>query len=90
MIVEGMLARRPVVAARAGGVVEIIDDGVNGVMCTPGDAHALADTLAELRSDQALRDRLVAHGYQTAVRKFGTQAYVEGVERILASVASGV
>ncbi|MEM5372955.1 glycosyltransferase, partial [Paraburkholderia azotifigens] len=69
------------------GVTEIIDDGVNGVMCTPGDAHALADTLAELRSDQALRDRLVARGYQTAVRKFGTQAYVEGVERILANVA---
>ncbi|MEX3977265.1 glycosyltransferase family 4 protein, partial [Paraburkholderia caribensis] len=37
VIVEGMLARRPVVAARAGGVVEIIDDGVNGVMCSPGD-----------------------------------------------------
>ncbi|ACC70263.1 glycosyltransferase family 4 protein [Paraburkholderia phymatum] len=89
VIVEGMLAQRPVVASRAGGVTEIIDDGVNGVMCTPGDAHALADTLAELRSDQALRDRLVARGYQTAVRKFGTQAYVEGVERILANVAGG-
>ncbi len=88
VIVEGMLARRPVVAARAGGVIEIIDDGINGLMCTPGDAHALADTLAELRADQSLRDRLVARGYQTAVRKFGTQAYVEGVERILASVAS--
>ncbi|MEM5291673.1 glycosyltransferase family 4 protein, partial [Paraburkholderia sabiae] len=87
VIVEGMLAQRPVVASRAGGVTEIIDDGVNGVMCTPGDAHALADTLAELRSDQALRDRLVARGYQTAVRKFGTQTYVEGVERILANVA---
>jgi glycosyltransferase involved in cell wall biosynthesis len=87
VIVEGMLARRPVVASRAGGVTEIIDDGVNGVMCTPGDAHVLADTLAELRSDQSLRDQLVAHGYQTAVRKFGTQAYVEGVERILTNVA---
>ena len=40
-----------------------------------------------MRSDHALRDRLVAHGYQTAVRKFGTQAYVEGVERILTNVA---
>ncbi|MPW21282.1 glycosyltransferase [Paraburkholderia sp. CNPSo 3157] len=88
VIVEGMLARRPVVAARAGGVMEIIDDNVNGLMCTPGDAHALADTLAELRANPALRERLVAQGYQTAVCKFGTQAYVEGVERILMSVAS--
>ncbi|MBP0596248.1 glycosyltransferase family 4 protein, partial [Paraburkholderia sp. LEh10] len=87
VIVEGMLARRPVVAARAGGVTEIIDDGVNGLLCTPGDAHALADTLAGLRSDLALRERLVGHGYQTAVGRFGTRAYVEGVERILANVA---
>ncbi|MEM5437012.1 glycosyltransferase family 4 protein [Paraburkholderia diazotrophica] len=87
VIVEGMLARRPVVAARAGGVTEIVDDNVNGLMCTPGDAHTLADTLAELRANPALRERLVAQGYQTAVRKFGTQAYVEGVERILMNVA---
>ena len=89
VIVEGMLAQRPVVAARAGGVLEIVEDGVNGVLCEPGDAHALADVLAELRSDTALRERLVRNGYQTALGRFGTAAYVAGVERILKGVAGG-
>jgi glycosyltransferase involved in cell wall biosynthesis len=89
VIVEGMLAQRPVVAAKAGGVLEIVEDGVNGVLCEPGDAHALADVLAELRSDTALRERLVRNGYQTAVARFGTAAYVAAVERILKGVAVG-
>jgi glycosyltransferase involved in cell wall biosynthesis len=88
VIVEGMLARRPVVAARAGGVTEIVHDGENGMLCEPGDARALADTLAELQANRTLRDQLVTHGYQTAIDSFGTAAYVEGVERILKRVAA--
>ncbi len=88
VIVEGMLARRPVVAARAGGVVEIVDDGVNGLLCEPGDAASLADALAVLRHDAARRERLVASGFETAVRRFGTSGYVEAVERLLVEVAA--
>ncbi|NVI05376.1 glycosyltransferase family 4 protein [Paraburkholderia youngii] len=87
VIVEGMLAQRPVVASRAGGVLEIIEDYENGVLCTPGDAHALADTLAELRSNGDLRDKLVENGYRTAQERFGTRSYVDGVAGILKSVA---
>ncbi|KHK60196.1 glycosyl transferase family 1 [Burkholderia sp. A9] len=87
VIVEGMLARRPVVAARAGGVIEIIEDGENGLLCEPGDAAALADALGALKHDAALRERLVASGRATAVRRFGTETYVERVEKILADTA---
>jgi glycosyltransferase involved in cell wall biosynthesis len=87
VIVEGMLARRPVVAARAGGVVEIIEDGIDGLLCEPGDVRALADTLSQLQSSTALRDRLVSSGYRTALQRFGTDNYVSGVERILKKVA---
>ncbi|MGF6609705.1 glycosyltransferase involved in cell wall biosynthesis [Paraburkholderia sp. WSM4175] len=88
VIVEGMLAQRPVVASRAGGVLEIIDDYENGVLCTPGDAHALADTLAELRSNGDLRDKLVENGYRTAQERFGPRSYVDGVAGILTGVAA--
>ncbi|WP_414447910.1 glycosyltransferase family 4 protein [Burkholderia sp. 22PA0099] len=87
VIVEGMLARRPVVAARAGGVVEIVDDGVNGLLCEPGDAVSLSEALGALRHDRERRERLVANGFETAVRRFGTSGYVEAVERILVEVA---
>ena len=84
VIVEGMLARRPVVAARAGGVVE--HDG-NGLLFEPGDAHGLAEALAALKADRARRERLVASGHVTALRRFGTKTYVDRVEQILADTA---
>ena len=87
VIIEGMLAKRPVVAARAGGVTDIIEDRVNGIMCTPGDVRALAGALGELSADAGLRNRLVEQGYANAVNRFGTKRYVESVQKILSDVA---
>lgn len=88
VIVEGMLARRPVVAMRAGGVTEIVEDGLNGLLCEPNSAPALAAALVRLRTDAQLRTRLVESGYDVARRRFGTRTYVDGVKRILSRVAS--
>ena len=87
VIIEGMLAKRPVVAARAGGVTDIIQDRENGIMCTPGDVRALAGALGELSADAGLRNRLVEQGYANAVSRFGTERYVESVQKILSDVA---
>ncbi|PLZ04268.1 glycosyl transferase family 1 [Burkholderia sp. WAC0059] len=87
VVVEGMLAQRPVVASRDGGVMEIVSHGVNGLLCAPGNAAELAATLASLRGDPALRERLGADGLETARQRFGTQRYVDGVERVLREVA---
>jgi glycosyltransferase involved in cell wall biosynthesis len=45
VIVEGLLAQRPVVATRAGGAVEILEDMDTGILVDPGDPHALARAL---------------------------------------------
>jgi glycosyltransferase involved in cell wall biosynthesis len=87
VIIEGMLAKRPIVAARAGGVTDIVEDRQNGILCTPGDVHALAEALAELSADVALRNRLVEQGYENAINRFGTERYVESVQKILSDVA---
>lgn len=87
VIIEGMLAKRPIVASRAGGVTDIVADRENGILCTPGDSHALASALGELRGDAGLCDRLVSHGYANAVTRFGTERYVSRVEKILSDVA---
>ena len=49
-LVEAMLARRPVVAADAGAVPEILDGGRVGTLFTPGDAISLATALRQVRS----------------------------------------
>jgi len=88
VVVEGMLAQRPVVASRDGGVTEIVEHGESGLLCTPGDAAALAATLGSLHDDGALRARLAQKGLETARARFGKEQYVEAVQRVLEAVAT--
>lgn len=55
---EAMSFGLPVIAANAGGVPELVEHGVNGLLVPPGDADALASAIAALASDCRLRRRL--------------------------------
>lgn len=58
MLLEAMIFGKPVVACRAGGMVEVIEDGVSGLLAEPGDSVSLEACLERLVADAALRDRL--------------------------------
>lgn len=58
----------PVVAARSGGIPEIVEDGVNGALIEPGDRAALTDALERLLGDAGLRSRLAATARETALK----------------------
>ncbi|MDR3101532.1 MAG: glycosyltransferase family 4 protein [Paraburkholderia sp.] len=88
VVVEGMLAQRPVVASRDGGVKEIVEHGKSGLLCTPGDARELAKTLAALCDDETLRERLAQNGLAVARERFGKEQYVEAVGRVLDGVVT--
>jgi glycosyltransferase involved in cell wall biosynthesis len=70
VIAEAMACGRPVIATAAGGAAEIVDDGVDALTVPPGDAEALADVIARLAGDAALRARLGAAGRAKAERLF--------------------
>jgi glycosyltransferase involved in cell wall biosynthesis len=86
VIVEGMLALRPVVAARAGGAAEIVDDGVSGLLVAPGDANALASALTELLANPAKAQALAETGYKMALERFSLRSMLENVEKQLQQV----
>jgi glycosyltransferase involved in cell wall biosynthesis len=60
VVLEGMAAGLPVVAAAAGGPTELLTDGVDGLLTPPGDVPRLADALRRLHADEALREELGA------------------------------
>jgi glycosyltransferase involved in cell wall biosynthesis len=70
VLMEAMAAGLPVVASRLSGIPELVTDGVSGALVPPGDAVALADALATLAGDPALRARLGAAGRETVTREF--------------------
>lgn len=55
IFIEAMAHGKPVVALSVGGALEIIRDGVDGVLVSPDDSAALADALARLVENDALR-----------------------------------
>jgi glycosyltransferase involved in cell wall biosynthesis len=59
-LLEGMAYGMAVLATRAGGIPEVVDPGVDGLLVPPEDPDALADALCELAADPALRERLAA------------------------------
>lgn len=88
MIVEGMLARRPVVASRAGGVTEIVEDGVSGILVPPERPRALASALANLLADPSRSRALAEEGYARALKRFSLHAMLEGVSRQIQEVVA--
>lgn len=79
--IEAMAAGRAVVASRVGGLPELIDDGVQGLLVPPGDAAALAAALVRCLDDVALRERLGAAGRLRA-GSFSTLAMARGTEAV--------
>jgi glycosyltransferase involved in cell wall biosynthesis len=73
VIVEGMACGRAVIASRAGGAVEIINEGADALGHTPGDPRMLADCIAKLARDKGLRARLGRAGRATAEQRFDRQ-----------------
>jgi glycosyltransferase involved in cell wall biosynthesis len=59
-VVEALAVGTPVLAMEAGGVGEVVQDGVNGLLVPAGDTEALADAVRRYFADDALRERLRA------------------------------
>ncbi|QYF87656.1 glycosyltransferase family 4 protein [Brevundimonas sp. PAMC22021] len=86
VIVEAMLAGTPVIATRAGGAIELVEDGETGRLVAPGDPEALAAAIGALVDDPA-RGRRTADRARTAARaRFSLQPCLEAVEAVLAEV----
>jgi glycosyltransferase involved in cell wall biosynthesis len=57
-VVEAMAYGCPIVTTTAGGIDEMIEDGVNGLVCQPRDPECLAQKIRVLIEDPALREKL--------------------------------
>jgi glycosyltransferase involved in cell wall biosynthesis len=86
VIVEAMLSRQPIIASRAGGALEIIEDGKTGTLVPPEDVNALADAMRRMldRANASMIDR----AYATAVEKFALDRVVQQIEGVLQSVVA--
>ena len=68
--VEAMAGKVPSIATRVGGVPELIDDGVTGLLYDVGDVDAMAQGALSLLTDRARLDAMREAGRKTAQTRF--------------------
>lgn len=86
-VIEAMAARVAVIATRTGGIPELVDDGVTGLLVPPGAPAELADALERLLGDAALRTRLVERAHAEVLARFAIERTVEDLRREILAVA---
>lgn len=84
LALDAMRAGRPVVASRVGGLPEVVEDGVTGILVPPGEPVALAEALERLLCDPALARRMGEAGLLRAADRFGAARMVAEYRRVLA------
>ncbi len=87
VVVEAFCRGRGVVGSRVGGIPDIVEEGVTGILVPPGDAPALADALVRLLSDRPLAQQLGAAAH-TAVQPWlaTPQEYARRIRGLVDSV----
>jgi len=66
VLLEAMAMHKPIVATQVGGIPEIIEDRVSGLLCPKEDPEALAQTILELIESPSLLAQIAEAGYQRA------------------------
>jgi glycosyltransferase involved in cell wall biosynthesis/GT2 family glycosyltransferase len=81
VLVEAMFFGKPVIGARAGGMVEVVADGEQGYLIPPGDADSLTDSLRQLIADVGLRERFGRRSRELYEQRFSVPVMVAQCER---------
>jgi glycosyltransferase involved in cell wall biosynthesis len=81
-ILEAMALTRPVVASAVGGIPEMIEDGVTGLLIPPNDADALSNAITRLLVDHPLADSLGRAGHDMVHDRFCVELMVSAIQDI--------
>lgn len=84
---EAMMHGKPCIGTTAGGIPEVIADGVSGLLVPPSDADALAGAILKLIDNQELRSLYGKAGRKLFVEKFSASAMAKDAAEIYRQIA---
>jgi glycogen synthase len=88
VLLEAMQAGLPIVASKTGGIPDVIEDGVNGMLVPPGDPGALARAIDRLLADRDLACRL-SEGAKERGKDYDWEMLAERVLAVYRGVTAG-
>jgi len=88
VLLEAMQAGLPIVASKTGGIPDVIEEGVNGMLVPPAEPEALARAIDRLLADRDLACRL-SEGAQERVKDYDWEVLAERVLAVYRGVTAG-
>jgi glycogen(starch) synthase len=89
ILVEAMMYGKPAVASRAGGMVEVVEEGRTALLAEPGDATSLEACLERLALDPSLRQEMGEAARQRYEAKFAPGPMAAGMVALFRRAAAG-
>ena len=87
-LLEAMAMGRPVVASAVGGIPNVIENEVNGLLAAPGNADDLFRALERLIADTGLRERLGRVARENIIRRYDVSTTARAYEDLYAGCAN--
>jgi glycosyltransferase involved in cell wall biosynthesis len=82
-MIEAMAYAKPVVASRVDGIPEVVEDGVTGFLCEPGNPNELAKKVLQLVGNEQLRSQMGLAGRNKILSgKFSVREYITSTIRV--------
>jgi glycosyltransferase involved in cell wall biosynthesis len=88
VIVEAMLCGKPVIAAEAGGAMELVEDGINGFLVTPGEPQKLAQVIHNCRQESVKTANIANNARISASERFDVRIINQQIQELLKSIRS--
>ena len=79
-ILEAMTLGKPVIASNVGGVSEIIEDGITGMLVEPNQPNQIADRIIHLLSHREIYETIGKRAKEVVTERFSLQKYVAAME----------
>ncbi len=83
VIVEAMLCGTPVIAAKAGGAIELVEHGINGFLVTPGEPHELAQVIIKCLQKTEITATIAKNARITASERFDVATINQQIAQLL-------
>ena len=77
VLIEAMIHGKPVICSRIGGLSEIVEDGITGLLFEPGNSEQLADKIRYLWDRPDLCQKMGQAGREKALREYSPDHYYE-------------
>jgi len=87
VLLEAMAFAKPVIGAAEGGILDLIGDGINGLLVPGRDVSALSTALARLLNDESLRHEMGCKGRELTLTKFCFEAFRNETEQLFLKIA---